>query len=253
MKATKPLVSIILPVYKAEKHLSDTLASILSQNYKNIEVLAVVDYLRDNSLKILRSARKRDKRVRIVKNVQTYGLHVTLNRGIRRSKGDFIAFMGPRHYSSVQRIAKQISFLLKNPNIAAVGTQVTILDEKGKIAEKTSFPLAHRDIHKNLISLSSVNPETIMINKKILPHDILKFTNDRYPYLFADLLINIGMYGELANLKYHLSSIKLTKRQNTIFRVDKKISFLKLLLRSTTLYDYKPSIKSVFLPILKQF
>ena len=246
----KPLVSIILPVYKSEKHLEDTLASLLCQNYKNIEIIAVVDYLRDNSLKILNKFKKRNKKIRIVKNIQTYGLHVTLNRGVRRAKGDYIAFVGTKNYPSIHKISKQVSFLLKNPKIAAVGTQTSIVRGNGRIVERSNFPTTHREIYKDLMLGTSISPETIMVNKKVLPRDVIKFTNDKYPYLFVDLLLKIGIYAEIANLKYHLVSIKLTKRQNTVIKIDKKISFIKLLLRGSLDYSYRPSLKSLFNQVL---
>ena len=242
----KPLVSIILPVYKSEKHLEDILTSLLSQNYKNIEIIAVVDYLRDNSLKILNKFKKKNKKLRVYKNIQTYGLHVTLNRGVRRAKGDYIAFVGNKNYPSIHRISKQVSFLLRNPKIAAVGTQVSIVRGNGRIVERSNFPTSHEEIYKDLMLGTSISPETIMVNKKALPRDVIKFTNDKYPYLFVDLLLKIGIYAEIANLKYHLVSIKLTKRQNTAIKIDKKVSFLKLLVRSAALYAYRPSIKSIF-------
>ena len=81
--AQKPLVSIILPVFKSEQHLWVCLQSLSEQSFKDIEIVAVVDYLGDNSLKILRKYRKVEPRLRVYANLQRYGLASTLNRALR--------------------------------------------------------------------------------------------------------------------------------------------------------------------------
>lgn len=252
MKEEKPLVSILLPVYKSEKYLEESIKSLLSQSYKNIEIVAVADYLKDDSLKILRQFRKKDKRLRIYKNVQTYGLAVTLNRAVKKTNGDFIAFMDTHGTSTRQRIAKQVSFLQKNPKIAAVGTQTIILNEDGKRVEKSNFPLEHESIYKRIIDSSSLKFETVMISKKALPKDILKFTKDKYPYLYADVFLKIAMYKEIANLNFYLNTTRINTKNKAFIRMDKSLSLLKLLLKSSTQYDYKPSLRSLFVPIIKQ-
>ena len=85
--SNKPLISVILPVFKSERYLESCLNSLSKQTYQNIEIVAIVDYLGDNSLKILRKHKKTDNRLRVIHNLQRYGLASTLNRAVRLSKG----------------------------------------------------------------------------------------------------------------------------------------------------------------------
>lgn len=249
----KPLVSIILPVFKSERFLESCLASLSSQSYKNIEIIAVVDYLGDKSLKILRKHKKTDKRIRIYANLQRYGLASTLNRLVSLSRGQYIAFMDPNGTALKSRIAKQVSYLTKNSKIAAVGSQTTLVDENDKKLAKTQFPISHEEIYGHLLGGNSMRFETALVDKTKLPKDILKFKkNTHYPFVYADVFMKIGLYKELANLKENLVIARINSEKKELINIKKKLTFIKLLFESTTLYEYKPSFRSLLSPILKQ-
>ena len=251
-KTKKPLVSVVLPVFKSEKFLKPCLESLSAQSYKNIEIIAVVDYLGDKSLKILRKHKKIDKRLRVYSNLQTYGLASTLNRLIKLSKGHYIAFMDPAAVAMKQRITKQLRYLVKNPKVAAVGAQATLRDNKGKKLGKTEFPQSHEEIYSQLLAGASMKFETVMVDKTRLPSDILKFKrNTAYPFVYIDVFMKIGIYKELANLGENLMKLSQISSQNKdLINIKKKLSFIKLLFESTTNYEYKPSFRSLLSPIL---
>lgn len=251
MNTPKPLVSILLPVFKSEKYLEECLWSLSAQNYPNIEIVALVDYLGDDSLKILRKHKKIDKRLRIYHNIQRYGLPTTLNRLARLAKGHYIAFMDTNGIALKSRISKQVRFLEDNPKIAAVGTQTTEVNLEGKIIDKSQFPSAHDDIYKHLISGRTMKFETAVIDRKRLPKDILKFKKGtHYPFVYADVFVKIGQFKELANLNNKLVTTRQLKRKELI-NIGKKATFIKLLFESTMNLDYRPSVKSLFTPLLR--
>ncbi|MBI4097747.1 MAG: glycosyltransferase family 2 protein [Candidatus Levybacteria bacterium] len=252
-KQTKPLVSVILPVFKSERFLEDCLVSLSCQSYKNIEIIAVVDYLGDKSLKILKKYKKIDKRLRVYANLQRYGLASSLNRLIRLSKGDYIAFMDPNGIAMKSRVTRQVSFLRKNPKVAAIGSQTTLVDENNKKLVRSEFPKDHEEIYAHLIAGDSMKFETVMVEKTRLPKDILKFKkNTHYPFVYAEVFMKIGLYKELANLGQNLVVARIRSEKKQLINIKKKFSFIKLLFESTTVYEYKPSIRSLFYPIIKQ-
>lgn len=89
----EPRVSIIVPVYNAEKWLADCLESALGQSVADIEVIAVDDGSTDASLEILRSFAERDPRLKVLVNEKNRGQAATRNRGIDVSTGRWIAFL----------------------------------------------------------------------------------------------------------------------------------------------------------------
>ena len=86
-----PKVSVIIPVYNAEKYLSDSLNSIINQTLKDIEIICINDGSSDNSLKILNYYREIDNRIFIL-NQKNKGANIARNEGLKIAKGQFILF-----------------------------------------------------------------------------------------------------------------------------------------------------------------
>lgn len=89
----EPKISIIIPVYNAEKWLADCLQSALGQSETDIEVIAVDDGSTDKSLEILRDFAARDPRLKVLANEKNQGQGAARNRGIDLSTGAWLAFL----------------------------------------------------------------------------------------------------------------------------------------------------------------
>lgn len=245
MKKQKPLVSVLLPVHNNEEHLGVCVESILSQSYKNIEVIAIDDKSSDKSFKILKKLRKRDKRLRIYQNVKKYGFSLTLNRALKRAKGQFISVMEATDHCMTTKIRKQVKFLLHNEAISAVGTQCLFIDEKNRKIGKSEFPEENQNIYSTPLHGISMQFETLLINKFTLPKDLLRFKSNSYPFIYNDLVLKILPYGKIANLSEHLHFHR--KHPDTYFNDLKKnfATFIKLSIKSILLYNYKPDFKNL--------
>ena len=85
-------VSIIIPVYNAEKFLKKCLDSIVNQTFKDIEIICVNDGSKDNSLSILKEYQSKDSRIVII-DKENAGVSAARNDGIRKSTGEYITFV----------------------------------------------------------------------------------------------------------------------------------------------------------------
>ncbi len=253
MKLQKPLVSVILPVYNSEGFIKASVESLLNQSHKEIEIIAIDDFSKDNSYRILNKYRKQDKRLRVFKNKKRYGLAICLNRAVKRAKGDFITFMDAKDRSKIDRIKKQVSYLLNHPKIAALGTQVSYFDEKNKRIGHSSFPTDGSIIYQNLLSTGSIQLETVMINKTLLPKDLLQFKANAYPFTYSEVFLKIFQYGELANLMETLYYRRKEneKKERLIFSSQYLVPFVKLFVKSIAQSDYYPSMRSLLQPLAK--
>jgi len=130
------LISVILPVYNAEKYVKEAIQSILNQTYPHFELLVINDGSIDNSLQIINSFE--DNRIVLINNPENLGLIDTLDIGIRKSKGDYIARMDADDISLPQRFEKQIEFLNLNPDIDILGTSFEIFGHENKISNTIS-------------------------------------------------------------------------------------------------------------------
>ncbi len=251
MKNSKPLISILLPVHNSASTLKECVQSLFAQSYRNIEVIAIDDKSSDKSYSILNNLKKRDKRLRIYKNVKRYGLAVTLNRLARKAKGSFVAFMDTDDFSSPNRLKKQLNFLLHNPEVVAVGSQCTFVDEKSKKIGRSDFPTENSLIYENPLHGISMQFETVLINKSLLPKDVLRFNLNSNPFIYSDIFMKLMPYGKFANLDQFLH---FHRNDPKIYLSDVKrniISLIKLWLKSKAFYDYTPPIRSFFSPIIK--
>ena len=86
------LISVIVPVYNAEKYLSHCIESILNQTYKNIEVILVDDGSTDTSLKICMDYARKDNRIVVIK-AQHQGVVITRRTGVENSNGEYCIFV----------------------------------------------------------------------------------------------------------------------------------------------------------------
>lgn len=204
---TQPIdqfVSVILPLRNAADSLTACLESLLNQTYTDFEIIAIDDASSDQTYRILRQFRRRDKRLIIRRNVKRYGPTVTLNRALRKARGSYIAFMGGRDISTPDRLKRQVHYLKRHPKIAALGTQTIFQSSDRKPLDKSSFPTDHETITKTFLTSDALQLESVMINKYLLPRDLLKFDDQKHPLLYRSLLAKILPYGMFANLNLHL-------------------------------------------------
>lgn len=252
MNNTKPLVSILLPVHNSDRHLTDCLKSLVTQSYRQIEIIAIDDFSTDSSLKILKSFAKKYKKVRVYKNIKRYGVVMTLNRLLKRAHGNYIAFMDANDISAKLRIKKQVEFLLGNQGVVAVGTQCRFMNDKGRLIGKSSFPRENQFIYRSPLHGISIQFETVLINIHLIPKDLLRFQANSNHFIYSDVLIKLLPYGKFANLPsyfhYHRNDPKAYFGDLRIHLT----SLIKLWIKSIASYNYQLSIKSFFTPLIKQ-
>lgn len=253
MKKVKPLISIVLPTCNSGKFLKDCLESLVAQTYKNIEIIAVDDASTDNSFKILKNfkrqltkrSKKKAKKFRLYQNVKRYGLAVCLNRGAKRAKGDFITFASPYDVTSKNRLKRELYYLLNNPKVVAVGSQTVFINKNNKRIGKSAFPLDHETIYKTLSTGLVMQFESVLINKNLLPKDVLKFKLNPSPFIFIDVFMRLLPYGEFANIGEKLYFHR-NENNGSLKKLDNLLNFLKLFIKSVTIYDYRFSLDSLF-------
>lgn len=246
MKLKDYLVTVILPVYNASKFLPDCLQSLKDQTYQDIQIIAIDDHSRDNSSAILRKFKKDFKQFEVIRNKKRYGTAICYNRALKRAQGRFVAFMNPNDVNSVSRFKRQVNFLINHPKTVAVGTQFTSIDEANKKLERSNLPEGHEPIYDTIISASTLKPETVMIDRKMLPKDLLYFKHNKYPLVFTEVFVKFFQYGQVANiaqsLYFHREGVKQYGRARS--RVKHTMEMVKLWLKSRNNHDYKPSLRT---------
>ena len=134
-----PKVSLIMPLYNAEKYVEEAIESILSQTYTNFELILIDDISTDSTME--RVLKYKDGRIRIICNSSNQGIAFSRNRGLEMAQGEYIALMDDDDISLPERFAKQVAFLDSHPEIDFVGARYQNIDEDGIVLseQKTAY------------------------------------------------------------------------------------------------------------------
>ena len=85
-------ISVIIPVYNAEKYISDCLESVVRQTYKNLEILLIDDGSKDGSAGICQEWCKKDARIRLLQK-ENGGVSSARNLGLQEASGEYVTFV----------------------------------------------------------------------------------------------------------------------------------------------------------------
>lgn len=118
MQNENPLISIIVPVYNAEKYLEKCIESILIQTYKKIEILIINDGSTDNSWKLCKKIKNKDDRISVYSK-NNGGVSTARNYGLRKSNGDWVMFVDPDDYLSNRMVTNLVNAITPLTDIIA--------------------------------------------------------------------------------------------------------------------------------------
>jgi glycosyltransferase involved in cell wall biosynthesis len=134
-----PLVSICIPTYNSERYISLTLESILSQTYKNLEIIVSDNCSTDNTIEIVKKFVLKDYRIKLSINKTNLGFSANSNALINLASSEFIAIFHSDDIYDKNIIHEQLEFLSLNPNLAGCFTLGKMINDKGRIIRNRFF------------------------------------------------------------------------------------------------------------------
>ena len=169
----KNLVSVIMPFYKNLSLLKKSLKSVLKQSYNNFEIIIINDNPKKNLNLALKSMLINSKKIKIINNKINCGAGLSRNKGIKYSKGEYIAFLDSDDIWNKKKLETQIMFM-KNKKIFASHTSYQIVDLNGHII---SFRHARNLTYEDLLKSCDIGLSTVVLNKKIIKNNRKLFPN----------------------------------------------------------------------------
>jgi glycosyltransferase involved in cell wall biosynthesis len=94
-RSLNPKFTVIVPIYNKQKYITRVLRSIQNQSYKNIEIIFVDDFSKDESVHLIEKYQRKDKRIRLIKHKKNQGTLITRNDGAINARGEYITFVDP--------------------------------------------------------------------------------------------------------------------------------------------------------------
>jgi len=198
-----PSVSIIIPVYNAEKYISETIESVRAQTYTDWEIIAVDDGSTDGSTKILKKYEQQLSQQFYVIVQQNSGVSVARNTAIKVSKGKYIAFLDHDDLWLPKKLEKQVDLLDSNMDLGMVYSDFYVINSSEKRIKKSILPysLQRGNIFNELFYQNFIGLLTVIIRKDILDkvglfspkyeiaeeYDLFLRIAEHYPIDFVDL------------------------------------------------------------------
>lgn len=122
-------VSVIIPVYNAEKYVADAVKSVLMQTYENLEILIIDDGSPDGSFEVCQSFD--DSRIKIIRQ-ENRGLSGARNTGIRHAVGDYLAFLDADDMWLPEKLEKHVQHLDNSSTIGVSFSRSAFISEAGQ-------------------------------------------------------------------------------------------------------------------------
>lgn len=156
----RSLISVVVPAWRAEKTLAATLDSILSQTWRELEVLIVDDASPDGTLALAQSYAAKDPRVRVIAQEKNGGVSKARNRGVREARGEWIAFLDSDDLWMPEKLERQMALAAQHPEAGLFFTGSAFISEDDhkygytlSVPERVNY---RRLLGQNVISCSSV-------------------------------------------------------------------------------------------------
>ncbi len=247
-KSSRPLVSVVMPIYNGSFFADQAIESILKQTYKNFEFLIIDDGSTDGSWNIIKSYKKRySKKIKIYRLKKNRGAFGAVNSILRQAQGEFIAPMDSDDISNKKRLEKQIKFMVENPEVIVLGTQALVIDKNGEMIGKKTYPCDNKRIYKEFAIVHPIVHPSCMIRRKLLPDKNCLYedkfgVNDDY-YTFFKLF----NYGKFANLPEYLLSYRIHGANSSFQNLKEKFfNISKIRIKAWKELNYKPGLEAIF-------
>ncbi|WP_154221208.1 glycosyltransferase family 2 protein [Vibrio parahaemolyticus] len=201
------LVSVIMPTYNSAGTVVESIQSVLSQTYKNWELIIVDDRSTDNTWQVIQTYADKYDNIRIYQNKENLGAGASRNFAIKKARGRFIAFLDSDDLWTEDKLAEQIPFMLEN-NYPLTYTHYSRFNSEEELSVVTApeYTTYKKLMYSNVIGCLTAVYDTQALGKRYMPLirkrqdmglwlDILKDTPKAYclPKALAKYRMDSGM------------------------------------------------------------
>ena len=226
---TEPAISVIMSVYNGEAHLAEAVESVLSQTFRDFELVILDDGSTDRSLEIVRGYAAKDSRVRLITR-ENRGLIASLNQLIGEARAPLLARMDADDRCHPERLARQHAFLAAHPACGVVGSWAHRMGGDGTVwpGYVYKFPVTPAEVRAAIGYESILAHPTVMYRRDVVRqaggyHSAFKHAED------FDLWLRMADITEISNipeplLTYRTHADQITSRHLLEQRINVGIS-----------------------------
>ena len=195
----QPLVSVVMPVYNAQRYVGEAVASIIQQTLPDWELICIDDGSSDGSQQLLQWLAAQDVRIRVVRQVNA-GFVAALNHGCSLARGPLICRMDADDIALPDRLQRQVEHMRRHPECTVVGGAILEIDAQGTPLGVQRLAAEHADIVHDLLHRRTghFHPTTLIRSEAL---EAVGGYRAAYQWVEDhDLWLRLAHRGQLANL-----------------------------------------------------
>jgi glycosyltransferase involved in cell wall biosynthesis len=196
------MVSVLMGSYNHEKYLAEAIESVLNQTFSDLELIIIDDGSTDRSKSIIANYQAQDSRVKAVLHDKNMGIPRSINDGLKKATGKYLAFIGSDDVYMPDKLEKQVPIIEQNQD-KIVWSEAEIIDGKGQFTGETTTKLLNAPEKKNGNLFQELLMEDFILGQSILVKT--KFAQE------------IGFNENLKYVNDHLFFLNLSKNHDFIF------------------------------------
>lgn len=229
-------ISIVLPTYNGEKNISKSIESVLSQTYKNWELIIINDCSTDNTLDIISAYTCKDARITVISNEVNKKLPASLNVGFSLASGELLTWTSDDNAYHENALETMVNVLKASDNIDMVYADFNVVNTKGELMWHANKPEPEEIVYDNIVGACFLYKKTLA--NAIGWYDTELFLAEDYEYwIRAFLNGNLKHIDEiLYDYVWHDKSLTVTKEREVYHKTfeAKDKHFDELLARCNT-------------------
>lgn len=228
----KDKVSIIIPMYNAEKFIARAIESVCSQTYQNWELLIINDKSKDKSFEIANEFATKDDRIKIVDAKENVGVVRGRNQLIEKATGKYIAFLDADDFWHEKKLEKQINFMKEKGATISCTEYTRVREDETKINEVV---IKEKISYKDMLKNNYLGCLTVIYDAQKLGKRYFKQRDKNEDYvLWLEIVKEVKViYGLKENLAFYRvldnsrssNKFKTAKVRWEIYRNEEKLSF----------------------------
>ena len=204
----EPVVSVIMPAFNREKFIVESIRSVLSQSYKDFELIVIDDGSTDRTTAIA-SGFLRDPRVKIIKNEKNLGIAYSRNKALQIARGTYIAPLDSDDiWLDKEKLRKQVEFLDENRDYAMLGGGIMHIDTDSKPIKKVLFPI-YDSLIRNIILQYNPFAQSSLLYRKSAALECGSYSTEYKICDDYDLWLKIGTKNKFTNIPQVLTGYRI--------------------------------------------
>jgi glycosyltransferase involved in cell wall biosynthesis len=153
--------------YNRDKFIKDAIQSILEQTFNDWEIIIIDDCSDDSTEEVVKKFI--DLRIKYFKNDTNLGISRSRNKALALCKGQYVAVLDSDDYwKDVNKLKKQLEYLVSNSDCALVGTSAIVINEDGKQIKTINVPQTDGLIRNQILSINPFVHSSVMFRKDLV-------------------------------------------------------------------------------------